>query len=332
MIIFLYGPDTFRSRQKLKELKNKFIAEIDKAGLNITNLNGEDLDVAEFERSTSAMPFLAKKRLVIIENLIAKNKGQKIQKEILEILAKNHLDDTILIFWEGDLEAGKTKKPARSKTTTRRSQLLFDRLKKEKYCQCFPLLDLPEVKKWLAGEVKNRDGKIDSDAAALLTDFVGNDLWQLNSEVDKLLAANRGGKITAEGVQLLVKTKLDDDIFRLTDALGQKNRSLALKLIADQLQSGTGPTELLSKIIWQFKNLLLVKSFMEKNGAGYNDSRLNYQLGLHPFVIKKTLAQAKHHDLKNLKSVYRQLLNIDYKIKTSATNPEVLFDLLVVKN
>src|SRR3989338_1284533 len=332
MIIFLYGPDTFRSRQKLKELKEKFIAEVDKAGLNITTLAGENLEINELEKDIASAPFLAKKRLVIIEELIAKNKGQKIQKEILEILAKDNLQDTILIFWEGDLKKDEKKKVSRSKTTTRRSQLLFDRLQKEKYSQYFPLLDELGVKKWLAAEVKNRGGKIEAGALSLLADFVGNDLWQLNSELEKLLAYSQTGQIKTEAVQQLVKTKLDDDIFRLTDALGQKNKALAVKLISDQLSSGISPTELLAKIIWQFKNLLMVKSFIDQNGDGYPSQRLNYQLGLHPFVVKKTLEQTRYHSQENLKLIYQQLLKIDYQIKTSQINPEVLFDLLVVKN
>ena len=71
--MFLYGPDTFRSRRKLKEIKQKFIADVDKSGLNIEQLDGENLDLVNFEKAITSPPFLAKKRLVIIENVISKN-------------------------------------------------------------------------------------------------------------------------------------------------------------------------------------------------------------------------------------------------------------------
>lgn len=331
MIFFLYGPDTFRSRQKLKGLKDKFIKEVDKAGLNLTTLDGEKLETPEFEKAISTSPFLAKKRMVIIEDLIAKNPGQKIQKEILEVLDKNNLDNIILIFWEGKLDEAKKQKK-KSKISVRRSSLLFERLKKEKYVQEFKLLELAEVKKWAITEIKKRKGKINSAALSLLTDFISNDLWQMSSEIDKLLAYKKNQEITVEDIQNLVKTKLDDDIFKLTDAIGQKDKKLALKLIADQFKSGVKPTELLAKIIWQFKNLLLVKSFVSNQGTGYPTERLVYQLNLHPFVVKKTSAQIKNYNLADLKKIYSQLLKIDYKIKTSQVDPEVLFDLLVVKS
>ena len=331
MIIFLYGPDTFLSRQKLKELKDKFLKEVDKAGLNLATLNGATLETPEFEKAIATPPFLAKKRMVVIKELIAKNRGQKIQKEILEILDKNGLTDVILIFWEGDLGNIKTSRK-KSKISTRRSNILFERLKKEKYVQEFELLETSEVRKWASAEIKKKDGQINPAALAMLIDFIGNDLWQLNSEIDKLIAYAKNKEVSVNDVQNLVKTKLDDDIFKLTDALGQKNKKLALKLVSDQLQSGVMPTQLLSKIIWQYKNLLLIKGFVENNGSGYPDKRLGYQLGLHPFVIKKTMAQVKNYDLDSLKKTYSRLLEIDYKIKTSQVSPEVLFDLLIVKS
>src|SRR3989344_1210892 len=262
MIIFLHGPDTFRSRQKLKELKEKFLKDVDPAGLNLESLNGAELEIPDFERAVSTQPFLAKKRLVIIEDLISKNKGQKIQKEILESLDKNGLKDTVIIFWESGLDGKKVKKQ-RSKISAKRSNLLFNRLRKEKLAQEFNLLDEAGVYRFTAEEFGKRGGKIGRQALSLLVDLVGNDLWQMNSEIGKLLAFAKNGEITVSDVENLVKTKLDEDIFKLTDALGQKNKSRALKLIADQLKSGTMPTELLSKITWQFKNLLLVKGFVE---------------------------------------------------------------------
>ncbi len=328
MIIFLYGLDTFRSRRKLKELKEKFINEVDKSALNIQILDGQKLEKAEFENAISTSPFLAKKRLVLIENLISKNKGQKIQKEILETLNKNNLDNVIIIFWEGEVSQEKS----RSKVSKKRSGLLFNKLKQEKYAQEFNLLEPAGCIRFIQQEINFRGAKITPQALKLLSNLVGNDLWQMNSEINKLISLFRDKIIDDQGVKNTVKTKIDENIFKLTDALGQKDKKMALKLISDQLKNGTTPTELLSKMVWQFKNLLLIKEFAEKNGYGYSPSNMNYQLGIHPFVIKKTMAQTKNYNLDDLKKTYAELLQIDYKIKTSQIEPEVLFDLLVIKS
>lgn len=329
MIIFLYGPDTFRSRQKLAQIKAKFIREIDKSSLNVQALDGQKLEPAEFENAVFTPAFLAEKRLVIVEDLISKNKSQKIQTEVLGILNNKTITDTILVFWESGVGQTKAKK---SKLVTKRDQTLLAKLKKEKYAQEFTMLNEAGVRQFAEAAIKNQNGQIEPSALRLLADLTGNDLWQLNGEIDKLLAHAKGRLITVADVELLVKTKLDDDIFKLTDALGQNNKSLALKLIGDQLKSGTPPTELLAKITWQFKNLLLVKDFIERNGPSYPPARLSYQIGLHPFVIKKTVQACGHHQLAALQKTYRHLLKIDYQLKTSQTSPELLFDLLVIKN
>ena len=157
-------------------------------------------------------------------------------------------------------------------------------------------------------------------------------MWQLNSEIDKLIAFANSNPIDQKAIRNLVKSKINDDIFGLTDALGQKNQTKALQLINDQIKKGVDPLELLSLIVWQFRNLLLVKDFVIQNGAGYPDQRLAFQLKIHPFVVKKILGQVGRYNYQDLKDNYQKLLQIDYQIKTSQINPEVLFDLLIVNN
>lgn len=331
MIIFLHGPDTFRSRKKLKELKDKFLKDVDKSGLNLEILDGEKLEIADFERAVSTLPFLAKKRLVVVEDLLSKNKGQKIQKEIAETLKKNKLAEVIVIFWESADFSGKAKKIKGKKSTAPRTHVLLPILLKEKYAQEFKLLSQPEVYRFAEREFKNRGVKIQSPALKLLGDLVGNDLWRLSGEIEKLSAFAKGKEISLNDVAALVETKLEEDIFKLTDALGQKNKKAALKLIADQLKAKSSATELLGMITWQFRNLLLVKSFMEQNGGGYGSSAMSYQLGLNPYVAQRASAQARYYQISELKKIYQNILQIDYKLKTSQINPEVLFDLLVIK-
>lgn len=328
MIIFLYGQDTFRSRQKLKELKEKFTREIDKSNLNLEILDGAKLELSDFERAIKTMPFLAKKRMVVVEDFMTKNRSPKAAKEIVEIIETKTPSDLILIFWEsqdfGDKKFSKGKAP-------KTGGPLFAKLSAEQYAYQFELLDQPGVLSWAAKQFKERQAKISNSALRLLAEMIGNDLWRFNSEIEKLINYKKDQEINDKDVLELVQSKLEEDIFKLTDALGQKQKALALKLIGDQLKSGTSPVELLSKIAWQFKNLLLVKDFMENNGAGYDPTRLGYQLGLHPFVVKKTAVQVRNYSLEDLKKIYAQLAQIDYRLKSSSLSPEVMFDLLVAK-
>jgi len=89
MIIFIYGEDTFRSRKKLKELKDKFIREIDPAESSLTTLDGKTAKAKEIIDCFGARSLLAKKRMTVIENLFF-NKNRVAFEEIFNYLKKVH--------------------------------------------------------------------------------------------------------------------------------------------------------------------------------------------------------------------------------------------------
>ena len=319
MIIFLHGPDTFRSREKLKTLKEKFVSEVDKSALNLETLSGK-LELQDIKRHLTAMPFLAKKRMIIIEDLIANRPSKQLQKSIIELIADKSTENTIIIFWESEIPSSEAK-----------SNLLFKKLRLEKYVYEFPLLSGLPLKQWYQNQAAALKAQINPAALTLLSDLVGNDLWQACLELKKLAAYAKGKIISVDDVRLLTKNKLEENIFLLTDALGQKNKKAALKLISDLLQAGTTPLELLSKMTWQFRNLLQVKGLADQTG-NLSSPQIASKLKLHPYVAKKTLGQLKNFDLDGLKKIYRQLLELDHSLKTSQSEPEILFNLLVIKS
>ncbi len=62
MIIFLYGEDTFRSRRKLNELKEKFLREVDPSGNSLTILDGEKTELEKINEAISPSSLLSKKK------------------------------------------------------------------------------------------------------------------------------------------------------------------------------------------------------------------------------------------------------------------------------
>lgn len=322
MIIFLYGDDTYRSTQKLEDLKAKFLREVDATGMNLISLDGAKLKFEEFNQQIKASPFLARKRMVIIKNLISENKSKEIQKEIVSLLDKewkNKEDDNILIFWEGISKPGSKTKDA-----------LWKRLVKEKFAQAFYLLEPMEINSWITKEIEKRGAKIDKDAINLLGALAGNDLWQMSNEITKLISFAQDKSISGSDVESLVKAKFDENIFNLIDALGAKNKKLALKLLSDQFELEVHPLELLASLIWQFRILLLAKDLQRENPR-ISQSEIVNQLDIHPFVVKKSFGRLKNFSLEQLKSIYNELLQIDYKIKTSNLNPQLFFDLLIAQ-
>jgi DNA polymerase-3 subunit delta len=319
MIFFLYGEDTYRSHQKLNLIKNKFLAK-DKSGLNLVELDGAKILYKDLKKEFTSAPFLYDKKLVIVNNLLTKNKQIKLFDELNDLIKSKNIPKFIFIIFreEGKPDARKG---------------LFKTLKKEAQTEEFACLTGNQINRWIINEIKARGGEIEIPAVNRLAAFVGSDLWQLANEIDKLLAYNN--KITVDNVNLLVNAKVDDNIFKAMDAISVKNKKLAMQLIRQQLKDiGNDVGYLFNMIVRQFRILIQVKSFCQSRSfplGGGDIQKIASALKLHPFVAQKTLMQAKNFKLEQLKNIYTKLMEIEYKLKTSQADPAVLLDLLVAE-
>jgi len=314
MIIFLYGPDNYRSQEKLFDLINKFKEKRDLQGTSITKLDGELLSNDEFRKNVLSAGLFAKKRMIIIKNLLAENKNPELLEEITKFLKNKNTEDNVVIFYE-------TTEPLKNKLNKK----VFDVLTKEKYAEQFDLLDERNLNKWINLQVKKENGQISDSAVSLLIDFFGNNLWSLKNEINKALAYGQG-KITPEILKLLGESEKEENIFALMDALVAKNKKRAIELLEKELAKGTFFSQIIGSLAYQFRIMLQVKGSNNPNSY-----QLAKELGAHPFSIKKAMAQVKKYSLDELKKIYQEILEIDLKLKTSSRDPELLFNLLIAK-
>lgn len=291
MIIHLVGEDGYRIKERLDFLKAAFVKKYDPQGLNIESKEAAELSLDDFHRLSLSSGLLAKKRLLIIRNLeqTAKNILEEIKKTISQIP-----QEVILIF-----------------TSTKPLEIKADKMEK------FPLFSFGQTKKWLEDKLKKEKVKMDNAAKEYLLEAVGSDLWQLASDLDKL--GHYKKNLHLEDVQLFVKSPLEENIFKLTENLANRNLGQALKILDEQLALGINELQLLAMLSWQLKVLWQVK---ETNGQG---------LSLHPFVIQKALPQTRKFSLDKLKELFAELLKIDTQLKTTSIPAKVLLTLFLEK-
>jgi len=310
MLIFLFGPDTYRSRQKLNEIISHY-KKIHKSGLNLRFFDGEQLDFQDFQEKTRAVSMFAEKKLIVLENAL-KN---KLFKENFLANAKKFLkSDDVILFYEGANEVPANDSLARF-------------LKKSGKSQEFKLLDGQKLKNWVKKEFSNYDAEADPAVLARLIEFVGEDLWQLSNEIKKLVSYKNKKKITLEDIELLVKPKAAEaDIFKTIDFLALRDKKQALKLIHRHLEKGDHPLYLLSMINFQFRNLLIIKDLSQKYQSPYAISKI---AKLHPYIVKKNYPQAQKFTAPELKKIYQKIFEVDVCVKTGKMEPEVALDLLI---
>ena len=313
MLFFYYGEDSFRAHQKIQAIVKKFQDKVDQAGHNVQHLDGETLTADDFFKAVSVMGFLADKKLIVIKNIFDNKKLSAWQDSLIDFIdkQKDTTDENYLIFWQ----AGKGD--SRKK--------LFKRLKKLKFNEEFTKQNPRQLAQWIIKHVQAQKKNIDPRAVELLIAYVGNELWQLHQEISKLANFSKDD-ISEQAVRDLVQAKIDDNIFNMVDALGNKDKALALKLIEDKLNNGVNHQYILTMIIRQFR--LLIKAKTLGDDARYAGA-LAQALKIPPMIAEKTLAQSKEYTLDELKKIYGQLLVLDEKFKTTQNQEKILFAQMI---
>lgn len=314
MLFFYYGEDSFRAKQKIEAIVEKFAAQVDPSRHNIEVLDGENIAPADFFRAVSTIGFLAEKKLIVIKNLLKNKKLADWQEALVHFLdkQKDTAQENYLIFWQTD------KPDARLK--------LFKRLGKFKYREEFTPLTATKLPAWIRQQASRYQKKISANAVRLLINYVGNDLWQMYQEIHKLAHYSDQPEIEEGAVRDLVQAKVDDNVFALIDALGHKDKALALKLIEDQLNSGVNHQYILTMIARQFRLMIKTKALEKQINSAPS---LAQTLRVHPLVAEKTLVQSRHYDHEQLKKIYAHLLDLDDKFKTTAHQEKILFAQMV---
>jgi len=309
MIIFLYGEDTFRSSQKLNEIISHY-KEIHKSGLNLRFVDLEKEDFQGFKNEAKTISMFDEKKLIVLKHVF-------LNKEFQEDFLENskyfiNSEDVVLFFEEGVPENKK----------------FFKFLEKKAKSQEFKILEGYQLKNWIRKEFEKYKARIEINALDQLIEFVGNDLWQMENEIKKLSSFKNGKTIKKEDVEVLVKSKIETDIFETIESLASKNKKKALELIHQHLEKGDSPLFLLSMINFQFRNLLIIKDLIEKGKPYYAFQKIT---GLHPFVIKKSSFQAQRFSLQELKKIYQKIFQADLNIKTGKLDPQTALDLFIAE-
>ncbi|MBI2041930.1 MAG: DNA polymerase III subunit delta [Candidatus Nealsonbacteria bacterium] len=269
MIILLYGEDTFRSKKKLQEIIEHY-REVHKSGLNLKFFSGEDLSYHDFRSEFQQFSMFQEKKLLVLKNVFS---NKEFKDSFLEN-GKKFIDqkDIIIFYEEGEI-------------TPKDSLLKF--LTDNAKTQEFKMLGGEKLRNWAQKEFDERGSHIHPEAIYQLVSFVGNNLWQLSNEIEKLSAFKKNRTIEHKDIDL------ETDIFKTIEAMALRNKREAISLIHSHLEKGDNPLYLLSMIGFQFRNLLVAK----KTG----------RLGGHPYFARKTASMAKGFSLQELKKIYYKI-------------------------
>ncbi|MBI2637391.1 MAG: hypothetical protein HYW88_00690, partial [Candidatus Sungbacteria bacterium] len=183
--------------------------------------------------------------------------------------------------------------------------------------QEFKPLSKEQTELFIEKEAKKRGILLGAKDVQNLLGRFKNNLWGIVGELEKL---SLGGVLA--GASIL---NADEKIYTFLDSLILKQKN-APRLLFSLYEAGLEELYVFASIINEYRLLLLAKIY-ESNPEML--ARVQKELNVHSFVLKKLQAQAKKFDIETLRTLYKRIPSFDHALKIRNMNlEEVVFELL----
>ena len=286
----LIGSNVFGLRKRLDELVQVFVKE--NGELAVEKFDGEEHEARAIIGGLQSLPFLAKRKMVVIRNGNLNKEFAEAAEQIISSIGEL----TDVIFYEPQID---------------RRTAYFKVLKDKTQLEEFNEMDIRSLAQWLVGEAKKSAGTLSFADANYLVERLGTNQALLANELDKLLIYN--SRITRENIELLTEPNPQSKVFDLLDVAfaGQKGR--ALKLYDDQRAQKVEPQAILAMIAWQL-NIIAIAKYSK----GQDISEVSRESGIKDYPLRKARGLADKLDDEKLKNMVSEALNIDWRGKTTS--------------
>jgi DNA polymerase-3 subunit delta len=323
VIYLLHGEDEYAIAQALAELENK-LGDPATAAMNTSRLDGSSYNLDGLLSVAGAMPFLAKRRLVILSNVHARLNTPTLHKKFLAQLDKIPPTTAFVLVEHRPLTSDRDRKKNQLNWLEKWALEQGERV----YLKAYPLPKGPDLARRIQETARKAGGQLTFEAAQLLVELVDGDPRLADQEVQKLLAyVNYQRPVEHDDVQALTADVGQGDIFTLVDALGNRDGRRAQSML-HRLLEYQDYYSIFGMVVRQFRLLIQAREVIDRGGGREEIIRVLKLFGT-PFIADKLIPQARRFSMADLERIYHRLLEIDQAVKTSQSSGELALDTLV---
>lgn len=309
-LYYFFGEDTYSLSLGIKAVEdavNPFItSDFDK-----DICYSEDRNLQDVINAARAFPFGSQKKLIIFKEV------EKVKdKKNLETYIQSPPEFTVLVLVHNGVITNLTSSP-------------FNLLLENNY-----LFEAKELKggdliDWVTEIVRSKGRQISNENAMLLTDISGENRLIIESQLEKIIVfLGDKTEITFNSIKDVSASFKEHTIFDLQNAVFQKDRAVALKIVFNLLENGAEATYIISMLTKYFIGLSQVRELNEKKIPEAEAAKI---VGTHPFYLKNFQRASVLFTNNDLIKAMEALLKADVSIKTSTTNPKTVISLLIAE-
>lgn len=307
-----YGEDRFLIQEALKVLKSFYFIS-DPSGSGIETISGKELSPEAIVERANTTSFFAG-RLVIVDEVPYFQDGQTADLKPFLDYFSNPNPSTCLLFMAKSVHKGRKLYKGLAKV----GEILEF---------CAPKR-LQEWLAWVQSELKERGKSMETQTAFQFIDRVGHHTGILSQELDKLVIfSGDRRKLTAEDMAMVSIRTIEASVFDLLDAVANRSSVKALGTLHEVLLE-EHPLKVLSLLARQVRLLLGCNALRRRGG---NAAEAPSLLGISSFEAQKVWQQSIKLSYEQLSKALSECMKTDLALKTSAGDPELLLEMMIVK-
>jgi len=318
-LYLLHGEEPYFIDHISNYMESQVLSDAEK-GFNQTVLYGKDTDIMAVLNAAKRYPMMADYQVIIVKEAQdmkwGKEDGDK--KGINPVLSylENPLSSTILVFC---YKYGKFDKRKKAYKAIEKNGIVFESAS---------LYD-NKIPAWIETYVADKKYRISAQAAAMLCEYLGNDLSKIANELDKLmLNIAAGQEIGLKDIQDNIGISKEYNVFELQSALVKRDVFKANQIINYfEANPKANPIVLVLGNLNNFFSKVLLYHYV-KDKTPQNVAR---ELGVNPYFIKDYEQAARNFDYYRSTQIIGWLREYDLKSKgvnSNASHGDLLKELV----
>ena len=310
-VYFLFGDEPYLLNQCVDRFKYAVLDE-NTFDFNYSLFYASDSDITTVTDTVETLPVFTSHRLIILKNAHELKDSELIQ---LEPILENPVESSVFVIFAEKVD--KRKKAIK---------ILLEKA----VCVEFKKPYDNQVPQWISHLTQNLGMKITTDAIHRLHRLVGNNLSELDSQLQKIQQF-LGSKTAIElaDVNAVVSFSREENIFDFTRAIGQKDRVKALEHLVSLLDQGQHEVGIVNLLSRHIRLLLTVRSGLDQ---GLGGAKLASHAQLSSYFIESYCEQARLWPIRKLEDALVVLHETDKALKSSPVSSHIWLENMVLKS
>jgi DNA polymerase III subunit delta len=171
--------------------------------------------------------------------------------------------------------------------------------------------------RWVADQFKLHQAKAEPEACRLLVELVGDDLYELAGEVEKLATWAAGAEVTEADVETLVPPRAESPPWNLTDAWGSRDVGAVLREAERMLdRTGDPVSRTIPRLVGSLtRHVERARAVHRLDEQGLSPQEAASRLGMKPFPAQKLFGQVRNFSGAELDDALIRLAELDHALK-----------------